>query len=83
MVNIGEKFISANQSPSPKMDFQESVTIKNQAGEILMHCVEPKLPHEANWFAGPPCYPGPNYAPFPRSLCTRCFRPGFEFYPEN
>ena len=82
IVNIGERFVS-DQLPTPKIDFQLSVTLKNQAGEILMHCVDPRLPHDANWIPGHPCFPGANYAPFPRSLCTRCFGRGFEFYPEK
>jgi hypothetical protein len=82
MVNVGERFVSGNQT-APRMDFQLSVTLRNQAGEILMHCVDPRLPHDANWIPGHPCFPGANYAPFPRSLCTRCFGRGFEFYPQK
>jgi hypothetical protein len=79
IVNIGTKFISAERMTEAPV-WQFSVTVRNQSGKILMHCVSPKFPHDARWVAGPACLPGPNYAPLPRSLCARCFSDGFELF---
>jgi hypothetical protein len=80
IVNVGTRFISAAQMTVVPI-WQFSVAVKNQSGEILMHCVDPGFPHDARWIAGPACFPGAKYGPLPRPLCTRCFGRGFEFYP--
>ena len=83
IVNVGERFVSANQTPNAKVDWQESITIKNQFGEILMHCVDQRFPRDTGWIDGPVCYPGAKFNPLPRSLCTRCFKRGFEWYSQQ
>jgi len=80
IVNVGSRFVTAQQmKEAPTWAF--SVTLRNQSGAILMHCVDPTFPHDARWIAGSACFPGAKYEPLPRSLCARCFARGFEFYP--
>jgi len=78
IVNIGEQFVSP-QTMLQIPIWQFSVTVKNESEQILMHCVDSKFPRDDHWIDGPPCFPGPNYGPQPRSLCARCLRKGFEF----
>ncbi len=78
IINIGRRFVSA-QDMRENPVWQESITVKNQLGEVLMHCVDSRFPRDARWTPGPPCYPGPNFGPLPRSFCARCFGRGFEF----
>jgi hypothetical protein len=79
-VNVGKQITFANRLTATP-DWQESVTVKNQSGEILMHCVDKKFPRDSRWVDGHPCFPGAHYEPLPRSLCQRCFGRGFEFSP--
>jgi len=83
IVNVGERFVSASATPNPKIKFQESITIKNQVGQVLMHCIDRDFPRTSTDLDGPVCYPGAKFAPLPRSFCTRCFGRGFEFYRDN
>ena len=83
IVNVGEKFVAASSTPLPKVRFQESITIKNQAGRVLMRCIDRDFPRSSTDLDGPVCYPGAKFAPFPRSLCARCFQRGFEFYRDK
>lgn len=83
IVNVGKRFVSASQPQPFDTDWQDSITVKSGAGDVLMHCVDPKFPKDENWIAGPPCYPGAKFAPLPRSLCDRCLGSGFEYSPQN
>jgi len=80
IVNIGSRFVSAGRSDSNPV-WQFSVTVRNQANVVLMHCVDPRFPRDARWIAGPACFPGAKYGPLQRSLCARCFGRGLEFVP--
>lgn len=83
IVNVGKRFVGASHSDDSALkdiDWQFSVTVKNQFGEILVHCVDPRFPHDSRWIAGRACFPGMHYEPLPRSLCTRCFGWGFKFW---
>jgi hypothetical protein len=75
IVNVGEKFSS--QNIQAKTNWQFSVTITNQSGEILMHCVGPQFPKDSRWSPGEPCHPT-KYEMLPKSLCFRCLGRGFE-----
>jgi hypothetical protein len=78
IANVGTRFVSVPQTAVPVWTL--SMTVRNQSGTILMHCIDPQFPHDSRWIAGPACFPGPHYGPLPRSLCSRCFSRGFEFY---
>jgi hypothetical protein len=78
IVNVGERFVTAQEMHHAPI-WQFSVTVKNQSGQTLMHCVDPKFPRDARWTPGVTCFPGPNYGPLPRSICKRCLGWGFEF----
>jgi hypothetical protein len=80
IVNTGPQITFANRMTVMPI-FQESITVTNQAGEILMHCVDKDFPHDSRWVDGHPCFPskGSQFAPLPRTLCKRCFGRGFVF----
>lgn len=79
IINVGTPVTIQDQSPKG-LRWQFSVTVTNQVGETLMHCVDRQFPKDRRWIAGPVCFPGANYSPLPRSLCARCFGRGFEFF---
>jgi hypothetical protein len=83
IVNVGTRFESAALTDTRDVMWQFSVTVRNQSGDILMHCADPKFPHDAKWLAGPSCFPGAKYGPLPRSVCVRCFGHGFEYEARN
>jgi len=81
IVNVGPRFISSQQQTDTPV-WQFAVTVRNQAGVILMRCVDSRLRNSDKTVtpAIPTCFPGANYKPLPRPLCARCFGRGFEFY---
>jgi len=79
IVNVGERITFANRMTARAV-WQESVTVTNQIGTVLMHCIDSGFPRDEHWVDGQPCFPGPNFKPLPRSLCARCFARGFEWY---
>ena len=79
IVNVGQRFISSSATPQARPEFAISITVKNQSGDALMHCVDKDFPRDNRWLPGPVCYPGATFQPPSRSLCARCFGPGFEF----
>jgi hypothetical protein len=80
IVNVGTRFISPTRSDAMKVNWQVSVTVRNQSGDVLMHCVDPRFPHDSHWAPGTACNPGLHYGPLPRSVYARCFCRGFEFF---
>jgi hypothetical protein len=77
--NVGTRFVRGG--PGQLATWQFSVTVRNQKGDVLMHCVDPKFPRDARWSPGPACLPS-KYRPLPRSLCARCFGRNFEYSVE-
>jgi hypothetical protein len=82
IINVGPRITSQDISPKG-VDWRDSITVKNQVGDILMHCVDRRFPKDHTWVDGPICYPGADFSPLPRSLCSMCFGRGFEFYPSG
>jgi hypothetical protein len=85
IVNVGTRFPPPDghidDTAISKINWQMSVTVRNETGEVLMHCVDKNFIRDSRWRDGHPCFPGAHYEALPRSLCQRCFGHGFEFIP--